>query len=365
MAAVFERLKEEVRRPVPSAGQPASGPLPARLEAERLWSVAVDVPLPQGRGVRGRLVGAVKRMLRKLMSWYVGPFASDQRNFNHTLLRLVDELHARLQSELNRSTALEAQLVELERASSARARRDEELEDRVLRLERARPTQRPKAAAVDGGTPLDYFAFEARMRGTTVEIRERQRLYVDDFRDAAPVLDVGCGRGEFLGLLRDAGVAARGVELDPDTAAFAAGEGLDVVEGDGLAYLEGVEDASLGGVFAAQVVEHLPPGVLSRFLELAARKLRPAGVLIAETINPLSPLSLRNYFSDLSHAQPLVPETLALLARQSGFTVEEIRYLHEPEERLEASMPALERTIRLLNEQVFAPLDYALVARKP
>src|SRR5438445_404478 len=104
---------------------------------------------------------------------------------------------------------------------------------------------------------------------------ERQRAYGDGLREAAPVLDVGCGRGEFLALLREAGVEARGVDADADMVAFARGEGLDVEQGDALAALAALADGSLGGIFLAQVVEHLPPTVLVRLLELAHAKLRP------------------------------------------------------------------------------------------
>jgi O-antigen chain-terminating methyltransferase len=386
VAALFRRLQEEVRGGAASSSGgrlDRSLELSARADAERLAAVAVDVPIQRRPGPRGRLVASVKRVLRKLMSWYVGPFAADQRNFNFAVLRLVDELHLRLADvgeEVARDVRADLRRIEELAESGADRRLVGELEDRILRLERRREAAGSPAASARsmGGTRLDYFAFEVRMRGTTEDIRERQRPYVDDFRDAAPVLDVGCGRGEFLGLLREAGVAARGVETDPDMVAFARGAGLEVVEADAVAYLEELRDASLGGVFAAQVLEHLPAAVLVRFLELAARKLRPGGLLVAETINPLSPLSLRHYFSDLTHAQPLVPETLALLARQAGFGAPEIRYLRHPppEERLravelprddelEGARAALAHNVRLLNEHVFAALDYALVARTP
>jgi O-antigen chain-terminating methyltransferase len=120
----------------------------------------------------------------------------------------------------------------------------------------------PAAAVVP-----DYFAFEARMRGSTEEIRARQRLYVEELRHAAPVLDAGCGRGELLGLLRDAGVEARGVDADADMAAYARGEGLEVEQADIVAYLESQADGLLGAIFSAQLVEHLPPAALVRFLE--------------------------------------------------------------------------------------------------
>ena len=146
--------------------------------------------------------------------------------------------------------------------------------------------------------------------------------------------------------------------------AFARGEGLDVEQADLVEYLERVDAGSLGGIFMGQVVEHLPPGVLVRALELAAEKLRPGGLLVAETINPLSPIALRNYYADLTHAQPLVPETLELLARQSGFDETEVRYLNEPADRLtEPDDPVIAANVRRLNELLFAPLDYALLAR--
>jgi O-antigen chain-terminating methyltransferase len=250
------------------------------------------------------------------------------------------------------------------------ARLVRELEERLVRLERRREAgggavapvtvaAQPAAAALP-----DYFAFESRMRGSVESIRERQRRYVDDFRGAAPVLDIGCGRGELLSLLRDASIEARGIDADADMVAYARGEGLDVEQADVVEYLERLDDGSLGGVFMGQVVEHLPPGTLARALTLAARKLRAGGVFVAETINPLSPLALRHYFADLTHAQPLVPETLELLARQAGFAETEIRFLNEPAERLtEPDDPVIAANVRRLNELLFAPLDYALVAR--
>src|SRR5207253_2175422 len=98
----------------------------------------------------------------------------------------------------------------------------------------------------------DYFAFESRMRGSVESVRERQRGYVDDFRGQAPVLDVGCGRGELVALLGEAGVEARGIDADADMVAYARGERLDVEQADAVLYLEGVTDGSLGGIFVGQ-----------------------------------------------------------------------------------------------------------------
>src|SRR5438445_13395354 len=137
--------------------------------------------------------------------------------------------------------------------------------------------------------------------------------------------------------------------------AFARGEGLNVEQVDALSYLESLADGTLGGIFMGQVVEHLPAGMLVRVLELCAQKLRSGGLLVAETINPLSPLALRNYFADLTHAQPLVPETLELLAREAGFSHVDVRYANEPE-RPDGVDPRVA-------DILFAPLDYAILAR--
>ncbi len=215
------------------------------------------------------------------------------------------------------------------------------------------------------------------MRGPRELIRDRQREYVDDFREAAPVLDVGCGRGEFLALLADAGIEAKGVDLDPDMAAFCRDQGLDVEQADALGYLNDLGEESLGGIFAAQFVEHLEPGPLTSFISLAASRLRPGGVMVLETINPLSLFALRNYFADLTHAQPLIPDTLSLLVKEAGFDRAEVRFLNEPEEaqvlesvelppgpEFDPARRALESNRARLNEVVFGPQDYALVAHR-
>ena len=340
-----------------------------RDRAERLWPVSVD-RVPQRReGLRGTVAAPVKALLRPFLRWYVAPIADAQRDFNDVMLKLTDDLQRQLDARSD-------------------DRLLEELEERVFRLERVGRTAAspaPGASAAMGiATPapaesdgFDYVTFEARMRGSRDEVRRRQQIYVDDFRRAAPVLDVGCGRGEFLSLLREAGVDTVGVDSDADMVQLCRSEGFAVEHGDAGTYLAQLEDESLGGVFAAHVLEHLRPALLVHLMTLVASKLRPGGVFIAETPNPLSLVALKNYFADLTHAQPLVPETLALLARQVGFARTELRFLHEPaaQERLRpVELPpdpafddarvALAANVARLNQVVFGPQDYALVAHR-
>lgn len=275
-----------------------------RQEAERLRT-----PSPVASGARG--------LRRRLQYAAVAPFAAAQELFNNAALRLHDSLSARVDAIDDRARAAE--------------RRAAQLEERLQRLER-RPagTAAGTVAAQPRATALpDYFGFEARMRGTVEDVRERQHLYVERLRGHAPVLDLGCGRGELLSLLRDAGVAASGVDAEADMVVYAQGEGLAVEQADAREALAARDDGSLGAVTALQLLEHLPPAAIVSLLELAHAKLRPGGLLVAETINPSSVAALRNYFADLTHAQPLVPETLELLVRGAGFRDPETVYLND------------------------------------
>jgi SAM-dependent methyltransferase len=290
------------------------------------------------RGVEATPAGG--GALRRRLARFAEPLARAQRQFNDAILKVTDALSERVDAAAARAEAAD--------------RRSRELEERLLRLERRGAAAVPATLASQQRQDAlpDYFAYEARMRAPTEEIRARQRPYVELLRDHAPVLDVGCGRGELLALLRDAGVEARGVDANADMVAFARGEGLDVQQCDLLEALAGA--SGLGSVTALQVVEHLPPTALVRFLQLAHASLRDGGLLVAETINPATPAALRHYFADLTHTQPLVPETLELLVRGAGFRTAEIHFLNAPPPHDDAR----------ISEQLFAPLDYAVIARK-
>jgi O-antigen chain-terminating methyltransferase len=378
IAALYARLRREIRRTGAverNGGERAGARAAVRGYAERYWAVTAERPLERRPGLKGFLASPLKRLLRPLMRWYVEPLAYEQRMFNDAALKLIDALWEeadalraadadlrqgddQIAERLNEARyTLSERLDEQSRATADSRRTVGELEERLTRTERRSDGGAPRTVAPQPRADAfpDYFAFESKLRGRTEGVRERQSVYVDDFREAAPVLDIGCGRGELLGLLRESGVEARGIDPDADMVAFARGEGLEVEQDDAISYLTRLEDGSLGGIFMGQVVEHLPAPMLVRTLELCAQKLRAGGVLVAETINPLSPLALRNYFADLTHAQPLVPETLELLAKQSGFREVETRYLNPPERTAEVP-PAVA-------EILFAPLDYAVVAR--
>jgi SAM-dependent methyltransferase len=164
-----------------------------------------------------------------------------------------------------------------------------------------------------------YAAFEDIFRGPQDFIRERMRPYLDLVRSHEPIVDIGCGRGEFLDLLASEGIHATGVDLDPGMVDICRGKGYEVAAADALSYLRALDDGSLGTIFSAQFIEHLSPLDLVEYLRDAQRVLRDDGVFIAETVNPHSIQAFKTFWTDLTHRAPIFPEVAVALCRSAGF----------------------------------------------
>jgi O-antigen chain-terminating methyltransferase len=248
-----------------------------------------------------------------------------------------------------------------------------QLENRLGRLiESINGKTPPEAAAQlreirEQLSPVQYADFERRFRGGSEEITSRLARYLPLFPEGGEVLDIGCGRGEFLALLREGGRRAVGIDVSDSMLEEAHGRGLAAIRADALAYLKKRPAASLDGIFSSQVVEHFAPEYLRRVIAECFRVLRPGAVLLLETINPLSLFALsRIYFLDPTHQRPLHPEYLRYLLESSGFVGVEILFGAEPEgEKLAAADPALpgalpfNQNVDRLNGLLFAPCEYA------
>ncbi|HET9795460.1 MAG TPA: class I SAM-dependent methyltransferase [Thermoanaerobaculia bacterium] len=345
-----ERLAEEIRRGVREAApHPAenAGDSPAL----RAWAGAerYSVPsVPAGAGL-----AFVKRTLLRILRIAT----RSQGTFNAKLLEGARALE-RTVEELRRD------LAEAERRL---ARQNDVLQARVAAVERAgAPADSPRAAPsapAPGITDGLYARFEEEFRGSEETVRERQEQYVDFFRGApGVVLDCGCGRGEFVSLLRRSGIEAEGIDANRVAAGIAAREGLPVAAGDAFERLAGAR-GSLGGVSALQFVEHLEPPAVREFLGRAFEALAPGGRLLLETINPDSLYAMRAYRLDPTHRWPVPAATLSLFARDAGFLQKEIRYLAPvPAEETLAETGENERKI---NRWLFGFQDYALFAERP
>lgn len=215
-----------------------------------------------------------------------------------------------------------------------------------------------------------YLAFEDRFRGSRDDILKKVSEYVplvlENQSNGAecPVIDLGCGRGEWLEALRAVGCLAKGVDVSSAMVATSRQLGLDVVESDALAFLRSQKAATVGCISAFHLVEHIPLQALIDLFQEARRVLRPGGLLILETPNPQNVIvGACNFYIDPTHESPIPPMTLQFIAEYSGFEDVQIIPKHAFDEMHHFAQPRTP-TEELLNNMFFGAQDYALIAKK-
>jgi 2-polyprenyl-3-methyl-5-hydroxy-6-metoxy-1,4-benzoquinol methylase len=244
----------------------------------------------------------------------------------------------------------------------------------------ANALQQPASKPVDASANRDhrYYHFEEAFRGDRAVIKDRFAGYVKHFKNSGAgegkVLDLGCGRGEFLELLKEASVPAFGVDSNPAMVKSCRDLALNVTQGDLLQFLEAQKTNSLAGIFCSQVVEHLPPDVVFRMIEDAHTRIRPGGVLLLETVNVASAFGfLQVYTKDLTHRTPIHPETLKFVVAAAGFTnpqilltspVPAVTQLKLFPNAKDESERVFNENMSKLNKLLFDPQEYAVLATK-
>lgn len=332
-------------------------------------------------GARGRGSKFAKRFVRKLTAWYVEPRWIVQQNYDghniHFASGVVEEL-SRMDRELDelrrQNVHLKLQVVTaIERLNRHRRQVEatigdlatfDDLRSLSRQLERLGATGSSRVA-------IDYAEFEDRCRGSSEDLRKTQSHYLTMFPKpdgSGKVVDIGCGRGEMLEVLIEAGYDVAGVDLNDEMVEICRSKGLPVVKDDGIHFLEQIEDSSLRGIFCAQVVEHLLTSEVEQMMQLAYEKLLPGGVLVVETINPRSLYALGNhFFADTSHVKPLHPETMRFICEQVGFSQVQLdeRSAH-PLMGMTDELPAddVGSAVGELVKSVFGYQDYAIVATR-
>lgn len=249
-------------------------------------------------------------------------------------------------------TLLASGIEDLERSRTRLEEAIRGLNDRVTELQGVAAELRtlPYAAEPEALDANPYVAFEDIFRGPEERVRGLLEPYVELLRGHEPVLDLGCGRGELLQLLSEAGIQARGVDIDEGMVERSRAKGLAVEQVDAVSYLERQPEGSLGAIVAVHVIEHLAYEELQRLLELARRALRPGGLFVAETVNPHSVQAFKTFWVDPTHRAPIFPEVASALALIHGFVAAEIVY---PRGSGDAEADRVEQT------------EYALVATAP
>ena len=235
---------------------------------------------------------------------------------------------------------------------------------RLRRLEQEWDARKQNEVAAN----LHSVYFQARFGGDEPVIKAQAAQFVELFRGRTRVCDLGSGRGTFLALMRDEGIGAYGVDLDRRMVEHATTAGFEVTEADGLSHLRSLAAASIDGVFARHIAEHVLPGALVEILRELRRVLRPGSPVVMITPNPATlSVGAHTFWLDPSHLRPIPPELFRFYLEVEGFTDVSLRTFAPTEERLDESVPAgpIRENARLLNRMLFGDRDYAVVGSTP
>lgn len=227
------------------------------------------------------------------------------------------------------------------------------------------PSKTRPADGVDPLMDLLYTSLEDQFRGSRADLKDALQVYLPILSTAnirEGVLDVGCGRGEWLEVLKEQGIAASGIDVNRLTIEQCARLELNVHEADAIGHLQTLSDGSLNCITAFHFVEHLPLPTLARFLDESLRVLRTGGLLILETPNPENFIvGSCNFYFDPTHRNPLPPLTMQCILESRGFARLETLELHP---MIAEKIKGDDELTQRFNKYFYGPMDYAIVARK-
>jgi O-antigen chain-terminating methyltransferase len=412
------KLIEQAGKEQPSSGQLAE--LRFAIAALTASYALVGQTPPEPPTFRGRMGARLVKLVQRLLFWYTPQIVhfqysalkafesalqaseSAQQKFEEqarSVKRLETELprdrrdrQAAVAAAMSRAEVLERRLEALRLQALPRIDRE------VARLRAQQTVQEERIARFiqvrneppeQTGSPLPqrldredlhddeahnmdalYAALQDEFRGSRQEIKEGLSVYLPKLTEAGigsesmPILDVGCGRGEWLELLREHQLHGSGIDLNRVVLAICRERGLPVLEAEAVEHLRSLPEASLGGVTAFHLVEHLALPQLLDLLDAARRALKPGGVAIFETPNPNNVfVGSRNFYLDPTHRHPIPPLLGRFLAEARGFERVEILELHPcPVEHVDTGTAG--DVAARFNECFYGPQDYAIIGWK-
>ena len=307
----------------------------------RVWNINLEREILS----RNKLFAFVKKVIRKLTRWYVVPMMQDQITFNSYAVRTINNLNK--QNEKMRQIL-------------------DEKEARIKKLEKLEK---------ENDFDMDYLAFENKYRGSEESIQKLQEKFVRLYAGKDNILDIGCGRGEFIKTLLNAGKQyVFGMDINPQMVEKCKKDGLSVELRDGVSYLYDNDNLNLGGIFSSQVIEHLKPSQIVKLIKGAYKNLREGSPLILETINPMALVTqTMAYTLDLTHRQYVHPFTIEMLLKEHGF--KKVEFIYSSPVDIEApvlkdndmdpkELEKYNEKIRRMHEMLFGYQDYAVIAWK-
>ena len=339
-----KRSRVVVERSDPAADSTGLSPTPA---AEPWMAEPLEVVLdhlsrlaPPRLSAEGRRFRSIRLAAQRAMFRVTRPYWFQQRQLYTELVGALGQLLAAVRHQERRTETLEAEIGRLANVFDAglgkltqkfvvgtrelmQAHNDvrSTLERRTDALEAELGRLRAASEMLDANASARPFClgFEEIVRVPETLVRKRQRAYLPLLKNRDRVLDVGCGRGEMLDLLREALIPGLGIDIDPDMVRHCRAKGHTVEQVEAVRFLREQPEGSLSAVFTAQLIEHLPLDDLRQFLTLCRTRLMTGGVLIAETVNPHSLEAFKTIYADLTHQRPIFPEAALALCQLAGF----------------------------------------------
>lgn len=210
-----------------------------------------------------------------------------------------------------------------------------------------------------------YASFEDRFRGAREDITEGLRIYLPHLKEAGiqtGILDLGCGRGDWLELLREEGLGGRGVEINAILVEQCRSAGVEVIEADMLEYLRTLPDKSVRAVTGFHVIEHVPFEKLILLVAEIVRTLEPGGLVILESPSPENlVVAACNFYADPTHHKPVFPHTLKFLLTESGLENVRLEFLHPVEDSPYADGKGV---LQALHTWFYGPRDFSVIGSK-
>lgn len=352
------------------------------------WNYHYYRPMPSVGGFIGKFKTFLKKITRKLNRPIVEPLVLDQVEFNGNAVRVMNEMRnglanvtgcvEQVQNSLQQSRNDVAILMtELSNTKNLMIQMKSQMNTMMKEFEEEQKNFQEmisKTSEDNVYDVLDYGKFEKHFRGATEDIKNRQRIYLPYLCNKHKVIDLGCGRGEFLELLRENNISAEGVDLYEKFVNECHLKGLTVWKTGALEFLEELQDCSVDGIVSFQLVEHLSSKDMVTLCERAYEKLIDGGTLILETPNPTSLAIYTNYFYvDMTHQRPVHPLTLQYILQNAGFSNVEILYTEGSRDEYRIPLLELENcpqidayneAIQKLNDKIWGSQDYAIIATK-
>lgn len=308
------------------------------------WQLFYYRPITSYRKFIAGLVVLGKRIIRRLLKFLIEPLVEEQGQFNAATARVLNSVRNQnlfFQEAINN---LYQENVKIRNVLNENIYND-----------------------------IDYFEFQNEMRGSFDEIKKRQLQYLPYFKASKCVIDLGCGRGEFLDLLREHNIKGIGVDAYNKSVEFCQARGLSVVEEDVIEFLKGQKDDSIDGVFSAQLIEHISAGKILQLCHESFRIMKKESYIVLETPNPMCLSTYMNsFYLDPSHKNPVHPHLMEYFLHQCGYR--DIRIIF-PKEEEDYRLPLLDAGycknlkefndgVNLLSDIIFGSQNYAIVARK-